>query len=192
MKRARGFTAIEVLVSMTLFAIGAAAIVSMMRVSVQGNADARRFDIATQIAAEWQARLQRDAMAWTAPNKDNPSSNIGNTQFLKDATDLPSPLGADVGWQTPPTPAADSFGTSFAFDVLGREVQPNATDIFFCVNYRLDYLDVTQLATSPIRAEVRVFWPRFEQAPPANCNPPANNTLFHFLTTTTLVRKNAS
>ncbi|MCL2724627.1 MAG: type II secretion system GspH family protein [Polyangiaceae bacterium] len=199
-RSAKGFTAVEVLVSMTLFAIGAAGVISMLRVSIQGNADARRFDMATQIAAEWQARLRRDSMAWTTPDAFNNVGNIQNTQFLKDAAILTSPLQADANWLQPLPAAPGTFGTSNAFDILGREIPQGDPATFFCVNYRLDFLNPNNAqalanATSPIRAEVRVFWPRNEQAPPTGCQPPANTTTstqYHFLYTATVIRRNAT
>jgi prepilin-type N-terminal cleavage/methylation domain-containing protein len=68
---ARGYTVVEIMSAMTLFAIGAAGVVGMQRVTVQGGYDARRFDTATNIAREWQHRLQRDSAYWTEPNSIN-------------------------------------------------------------------------------------------------------------------------
>src|SRR5207237_490176 len=67
----RGYTAVEVMAAMTLFAIGAAGVISMQKVTIQGGQDARRLDIATNIAHEWVARLQRDSMNWTQPSSKN-------------------------------------------------------------------------------------------------------------------------
>lgn len=194
--RRRGYTAVEVLVAMTLFAIGAAGVIGMQKVSVQGNADARRFDIATAIGNEWMARLQRDAMSWTKPDATDPNSNLSNTTWLKNASALPTPLGANVGWQQPPAPAEPYIGKSYAFDVMGRELPEGSPDLFFCVNYRLDLLDpVNNPTTSPIRAEIRVFWPRFEQGAPADCSPGTASALTaqqaHFLYVTSIVRRTA-
>ncbi|AKU99419.1 hypothetical protein AKJ09_06083 [Labilithrix luteola] len=198
-RRARrdGYTAVEVLVAMTLFAIGAAGVIGMQKVSIQGNTDARRFDIATAIGNQWMGRLQRDAMTWTKPDSADPNSNLTtNTTWLRFASALPTPLGANVGWQQPPAPPNNYFGQSYAFDVLGRELPEGSKDIFFCVNYRLDFLDpVNNPTTSPIRAEVRVFWPRFEQGPPTDCSVATAGALTtqqaHFLYLTSIVRRNA-
>ena len=54
--------------AMTLFAIGAAGVIGMQRVTIQGGFDARRFDTGTNIAREWEHRLQRDSAFWTEPN----------------------------------------------------------------------------------------------------------------------------
>ena len=194
--RRRGYTAVEVLVALTLFSIGAAGVIGMLRATAQGNADARRFDIATSLANEWCARLRRDSMGWTQPNPANPASNLTTTTvWLKDATSLspvlPGTLAANVSWIMPPTPAP-FYGSSPAFDVLGRELGSNNPP-FFCVNYRLDMVQLD----ATIRAEVRVFWPRFEQNPPATCDVAVANALnapqlYHFVYATTLVRRNAT
>ena len=210
MKRLRrnqwGYTAIEVLVAMTLFAIGAAGVISMQRVAVQGNADARRADIATGIAGEWLARLRRDSMSWTAPNTitqvDNRNANtiwLGDTEVTLLAG---PPLPPNIGWRQPIVPGV-LFGNANTFDVLGREVPQGSAQRFFCVNYRLDWLGqrldpVTGLTQgNTIRAEVRVFWPRIEQSPAGTCGPgdanvPNAQELYHFVYATTTLRRNAT
>ena len=68
---------------MTLFAIGAAGVIGMQRVTIQGGEDARRFDMATNIANEWIARLQRDATFWTQPNAENQNTiDLNRTRWL--------------------------------------------------------------------------------------------------------------
>lgn len=195
----RGYTAVEVLVSMTLFAIGAAGVISMQRVSIQGNADARRADIGTGIASEWLARLRRDSMSWTTPNgivgTDNRNTNC---TWLKDTevSTLAAPLLANASWRQPISPTLP--GGANTFDVLGREVAQGAADRFFCVNYRLGWLRIdpnTGFGTT-IRAEVRVFWPRVEQSPAATCAPADANLinaqeLYHFVYATTTLRRNS-
>ncbi len=196
----RGYTAVEVLVAMTLFAIGAAGIVGMERVAIQGNAEARRFDIATNVANEWLARLRADGMTWTQPNSAVSTNNVQTaTDWLRDTDWLAKPLAANTGWLLPRTVTARSYGTSYAFDSLGREVAGTSDDRYYCVNYRLDWLkqDPAQPTLGLlIRAEVRVFWPRFTQPAPPDCAPATANAAepsrFHFLYATTTIRRNAT
>ncbi|HEY8091971.1 MAG TPA: prepilin-type N-terminal cleavage/methylation domain-containing protein, partial [Polyangiaceae bacterium] len=115
-RAARGYTAVEVLMAMTVMTIGAAAVISMQKASVQGNLDARKTDVANSIARTWVERLQRDAMQWTLPNSANPAgNNIGNALLI----------GGNVTgtWFLPTqymggTPETMSPG----FDILGRDV----------------------------------------------------------------------
>jgi prepilin-type N-terminal cleavage/methylation domain-containing protein len=152
----RGYTAIEVLIAMTVMAIGAAAVMSMQKASVQGNLDARKTDVASSIARMWVERLESDATQWTQPNNNNV---LGNN--LGTATALFTNL--DNGWFVPAPPAP----MSFAYDILGRDLQgADAANAVFCVNMRLKTL-VTGIpvqggAPVPqlIRADVRVVWLR--------------------------------
>jgi prepilin-type N-terminal cleavage/methylation domain-containing protein len=152
----RGYTAIEVLMAMTVMAVGAAAVMSMQKASIQGNLDARKADIANGIARTWVERLQRDAMQWTLPNGDNPSlNNFANAKLLS------TPAYGTWGlpkWEMGSTPET----MSYAFDILGRDLPTaNVTkETIFCVNYRLQWLVPQALPLEPglIRADVRVLW----------------------------------
>jgi prepilin-type N-terminal cleavage/methylation domain-containing protein len=149
-KSRRGYTAVEVLIAITLFAVGAAGVIGMMKVTIQGGSDARRFDIATNIANEWVGRLQRDATFWTLPNATNPTLGLGSTKgeigattWLKDVLGSTCDAFQNSGAYCIPGGAiptgANVGGTSSAFDIVGRDV--NATDEhFFCVQYRLSWI----------------------------------------------------
>jgi prepilin-type N-terminal cleavage/methylation domain-containing protein len=188
----RGYTVVEILSAMTLFAIGAAGVIGMQRVTIQGGADARNFDMATNIAREWQHRLQRDALAWTEPNSVVSTSNIDNTLWLKTAN-------IDGVWHAPvPSPGPQIAGNSAAFDLLGHDVDPGSADRIFCVQYRLGWITpmsaTNPTLTSLIRAEIRVFWARLEHATPVcadiTVSDVANRHRYHFVHVTTAVRGN--
>ena len=157
--RRRGYTAVEVMMAMTVMAVGAGAVLSMQKASVQGNADARMADVANSIARTWVERLQKDSMQWTLPNSANPSlNNFSNALLLSKPTmgqwSAPS---YEMGQTNPET-------MSYGFDVLGRDL-PKAditADTVFCVNYELQWLVPQALPLEPglIRATVRVLWPR--------------------------------
>lgn len=171
--RSRGYTAVEVLMAMTLFAIGAAGVIGMQRVTMQGGEDARRVDMANNIANEWLGRLQRDSSFWTTPSSDNPTSiNLyTNTKWL-------SQVASCGTFCNPPMPAAPAEGQSPAFDMFGRDLPSGTTDAWYCVQYRLTWIADPGTApalklTSLMRAEVRVYWNRLEAAPIGDCsNPP--------------------
>jgi hypothetical protein len=182
---------------LTLFAIGAAAVMSMQRASIQGNADARKMDIANSIAREWIERLRRDAALWTQPGPANPKapsnysastcpSPMCNSWPLLLSTYLPMPAAGVVSptavtsWSFPDVylAAVPSVpdGVSVGFDILGRDLAE--ADIAkdkaaFCVNIRLNWLVTPTDASGNsrgglIRAEVRVFWPRQLLSAPAS------------------------
>jgi type IV pilus assembly protein PilV len=194
-RRARGYTAVEVLMAMTLLAIGATAVMSMQRSSIQGNADARKLDVANSIAREWLERLRRDAALWTQPGPANaraPSNYTSsscpnpmcNSWPLLLSTYLPLPASGTVSptaitnWSFPDVylqanPSVPD-GVSVGFDILGRDLaETDLGKAVFCVNIRLNWLVTPTDAAGNgrgglIRAEVRVFWPRQLGAAPSS------------------------
>jgi len=194
----RGYTIVEIMSAMTLFAIGAAGVVGMQRVTVQGGYDARRFDTATNIAREWQSRLQRDSSYWTEPNSIVTGNiNLNRTLWLNDINTSPG------AWKDPPLNPSGMpvIGTSGAFDILGRDVTPGDPDQMYCVQYRLSWIANPGPAapfrpTGVMKAEIRVFWSRLEKAPalcgaanPAPDSGPAQN-YYHYVYVTTAIREN--
>ena len=197
---ARGYTAVEVLSAMTLFAIGAAGVIGMQKVTIQGGEDARRFDIANNIANQWLNRLQRDSMRWTSPNPYNPNnSNLTTeTAWIKDVTTA----GCNATYCNPVVPATNPEGFSPAFDIYGRDRPAGSGDHVYCVQYTLNW--IAPLGNPPtfnpmalMRADVRVFWARLDRAPIGNCAaPPVDpNTAgaeaaYHFVYASTAIREN--
>jgi hypothetical protein len=193
-RRAGGYTVVEVMSAMTLFAIGAAGVISMQRVTIQGGDDARHFDMATNIAHEWEHRLQRDAMKWTQPNSlVNSSNRTTATLWLYPINEPPA------DWSVPVV-GPELPGYSTAFDLLGKDIDPSSPDHVFCVQYRLGWIanEVAANGLNPtaiVRAEIRVFWSRLQYGP-ANCantqvfETPATRQQHHFVFVTTAVRGN--
>ena len=148
--RSRGYTAIEVLLAMTVAAIGAAAVMSMQKATMQGDLDARKMDLANSIARTWVERLERDAMQWTLPGPalPNAASNMSNVHLFAN--------NVDTGWYVPTAYVAATPPTSYAFDILGRDLAAGdiASFAIFCVNVRVSTLVANQF----LRADVRVLW----------------------------------
>lgn len=198
----RGYTAVEVMAAMTLFAIGAAGVIGMQKVTIQGGQDARRLDIATNIAHEWVARLQRDSTNWTTPSSKNRDvTNVYSaTKWLTNVT-----LGAcnPPNWCTPPAPPNPPEGFSYAFDLFGRDSLATATDHHYCVQYRLWWGRPLGAAApfneqATIHADVRVFYSRLEQIPVTTCSTASINGItpnsanyrdaFHMVYASTVLR----
>ncbi len=169
---ARGYTSVEVLIAMTLFAIGAAGVIGMQRVTIQGGEDARRFDMATNIANEWISRLQKDASFWrTQPDPLLPDDmGFLKTTWLQNIDGCANQFCS----QAPAEPTTEQL----SFDVFGRDVP--AGQAYYCVQYRLTWLAKPGAPpynrplnpTALMRAEVRVFWNRLERDPIGNCAAP--------------------
>ncbi|HTQ42636.1 MAG TPA: hypothetical protein VMI75_07735 [Polyangiaceae bacterium] len=167
---AAGYTAVEIMMALTVMTIGAAAVMSLQKTSVTGNFDARETDLASSIARTWVDRLHRDAMNWTMPNNTFPTvSNFSNAALLSSPAygkwALPN---FEMGQTNPET-------MSYAFDMLGRDIPSgqatgSPSPVVFCVNYRLQWLVAPNLspaagsglAVEPglIRVDLRVLWPR--------------------------------
>jgi len=208
LRNQRGYTAVEVLAAMMVFSIGAAGVIGMQKVSIAGNEDARRFDVANNIANEWTSRLQRDAMSWTKPNElDRTTENWAATKFL---TDIGAAGCTGVNWCLAgmsggfPSGAAVP-GNSPAFDLFGRDL-PKAgggVEHFYCTQYRLNWIadpgscpgtsSGEPCITALMRAEIRVFWNRLEAGPITDCEGVAapDPVKHHIFYTTTAIRENA-
>ncbi len=204
----RGYTAIEVLMAMTVMAIGGAAVITMQKTSVTGNLDARRADVANSIARTWVERLQRESMAWTQPGPSGGISNLTNAPVLNNITMSPG------AWFLPTQEmGAVPETASPGFDILGRDLTllqlPTAD---FCVNVRLTWLSGVGQPQDLIRADVRVIWPigiinsfpgfcnaqvaalvdpNTATLPVPDPNADPNTPIFHAIYLTTSIKENA-
>ncbi len=195
-----GFTAIEVMMSLTILAIGAAGVISMQKAAIQGNQDARNMDEANAIARQWMDRVKRDATLWT-PSDNGPATNLPDAvlvnENIKGVWFQPKARLAVAGSQND----VESAG----FDPLARDLPTTtaqtegtalgATGLKYCTNLR-----VTPLATdtSLLRVEVRVFWPSqiLAQQDDSFCNQVPQSALdvqtatYHFVYLVSAVRMN--
>jgi type II secretory pathway pseudopilin PulG len=168
---ARAFTAIEVLIAMTIMFIGAAAVMTMQKTAIQGDLDARKADVASAIAHTWVERIRHWSMRWTQPTASNLTSNLSS---------VPGLGHIDGGWFRPSDEMLGNLaqpGTvetmSYGFDILGRDLAQAdiAANVQFCAEARITTLVPTTIvaAVPPLpgtvtsgiyRVDVRVVWPR--------------------------------
>ena len=147
MKRSRrGYTVVELMMSLAVFTAGVTGIIAMQRATVSSNQLARNITTADGIAQAWMSQLSAESSLWK-------NSGLGPTTWLKTVT------ASNGVWQLPTWDATRKFGAQF--DGFGAPVQ---TDGIFCTHVRLTWLygDNGNQATGNglLRAEVRVFWPR--------------------------------
>lgn len=197
--KSRGYTSVEVLIAMTLLAIGAAGVIGMQRVTIQGSEDARRFDMATNIANEWLSRLQKDASFWrTQPDLTLADDKGFNTTVWLKNIDACAGLFCTIPMPTGP----GVEGLSPAFDVFGRDVV--AGQAYYCVQYRLTWIASPGVApynrplkpSAIMRADVRVWWNRLEKDPIGNCGTPPPEAIpatapYHVVYASTALREGA-
>ena len=147
----RGYTVIEVMIAMTLLAIGTSGVIAMQKVTAIANRDAKSLVIATQVARTWMERLRGDAAQWNHPSPISQDSDLADTRWLKAVTGV---------WFRP----TDDLAGSPAADALGNDVRDtDLANAIFCTNVRLTWLYGPPPSAPPpylIRAEVRVYWLR--------------------------------
>jgi type IV pilus assembly protein PilV len=170
---ARGYTVMEVMMSMAILGVGASGVMAVQKATLLANTSAKNLATANFIAETWMERLRVDALQWNDPA--GVPDLASDTAWLKVATT--SPL-----WVIPPTIAAPQSGGSDA-DVTGADTfltdpTPLAASAF-CTQLRLTSFDPTTLPTyrKLIRVEVRVLWARSGR--PLDCTTlnPADATL---------------
>ncbi len=200
--RARGYTAVELLMAISVFGIGVAGIISMEKVTSAANQDAKNLAIATHIAESWLDMLAADAVAWNHPSNGFNFSDLGSdTIWLNNAV-----TNAGAGsWFLPAYNVGLGFGPGF--DALGNPVNTTTStaNVQFCSHLRLSWLYQPTASAGTgnglIRAEVRVFWLRDGQGSPvagvdpcAPAMPIANisgaTSTFHFVQKITAIREN--
>lgn len=165
----RGFTFVELLMSLVVFAIGVTGVIAMQKVTLTSNQHARDLSIGTQVAQAFMDQLRADAVAWNHPSKALATSDLADTIWLGNVGE------ASTSWVLPAYSTALKFGP--AFDVQGQPVDmtlPGQNDaVKYCTHIRLSWLydptDVVSVVGNGLmRAEVRVFWLRDGQPWPAN------------------------
>lgn len=163
-----GYTIIELVMAMAVFAIGVTGIAAMQSATTASNRHAKNIAVASAIAKTWQEELAVDATRWTAVNT---AIGLANTNWVRLFTD------DDGAWFLP-----DTVGTMGAsFDALGN-FTANASDVVFCTHLRLTRL-IQSEGSQLVRAQVRVFWPKHGHDWETNnyCTPGAGTNLRNYV-----------
>jgi len=195
-KQHRGYTAVELLMAISIFAIGVSGIIAMQKVTVGANAHAKNLTIATHIAQGWLDQLATDAAAWNHPSPGTATSDIGDTTWLTLAQ------GNANQWLRPAYDVTRNFGAGF--DAQGNPVSDaNSANAVFCAHIRLSWLYPQTAGNGLLRTEVRVFWLRSGQGGTVNgqptCDPNTAAALienaglrYHFVHQTSAVKQNTA
>lgn len=195
-RRSRGYTMVELLISIGVFAIGVTGVVAMQKVTLASNQHARALSIATRIAQSWQDQLAADAASWNSPGPGGGASDLADTRWLQQVNPPPR------GWFVPAYSPDGLFGN--AFDALGNVVPPGQPQqAAFCAQVRLSWIMPENEGEGLIRSEVRVYWLRdggggHLDAPQPLCTV-SNMARFeqaveryHFVYQTTAIRQNTT
>ncbi|MGZ3421755.1 MAG: type IV pilus modification PilV family protein [Polyangiales bacterium] len=153
-----GFTLIEVMMALTVLAIGLLGIVALQTATISSTQDAQQFTVANSVLNTWIQRLQRDAQRWNHPSKYSTASDLASDTawigLVTTASDVWKRPGAS-GLEPNASPAFDRNG----LDVPLSDVPGQLDRAVYCTHIRLRmiYPD-TASSGGLIRAEVRVFW----------------------------------
>jgi prepilin-type N-terminal cleavage/methylation domain-containing protein len=199
-RHARGYTFVELLMSVLIFSIGVSGVIAMQKVTVTANQHARDLGMATQIAQAWMSQLHADAIAWNQPSISSATDDLSDTKWLA------SVANTNKAWVLPTFEKTRNFGP--AFDLRGQPIdssqQSNAARVKFCTQLRLSWLYNPTSNTSVrgdglIRAEVRVFWLRDGSATTGNkglcsqgLDPSAEPNRYHFVYQVSALRENTA
>lgn len=169
----RGYTVVELLMSLAVLAVGVSGIIAMQRVTAATNRSARQIATATQIAESWIGHLATDASVWDG-------QDFTRTAWLKTDT-------LTGAFFLPVYSEERQFGP--AFDVQGAAVETDSSDLFYCTHLRFEPVYAAGSGRSEVvRADVRVFWPRAGAALPeglaAYCADESDATQYDDATTT--------
>ena len=88
----RGYNLVELMMALALFTVGVLGVISMQKITVVANSQARNVAMAQRIAQSWATQLEMDATAWRG------TFGVG---FLNNA----------AAWQRPS--AVRGFGAAF-------------------------------------------------------------------------------
>jgi prepilin-type N-terminal cleavage/methylation domain-containing protein len=149
----RGYTIVELMMSLSVLALGATGIIAMQKVTLASNAHAKNLAVATSVASAWADALTADASLW------NGNTDLGDTNWL-------GAISPNPAWIRPAYNATVGLGA--AFSVLGGPLDDTQLGLAaYCVDYRLAWIvDPAPLVANNqpggglIRAEVRVSWRR--------------------------------
>jgi len=141
-----GYTLVELMMALALLTVGILGVISMQKVTVTANSQAKNVAIAERLAQAWAGQLEMDATAWRGA--------WGG--FLND----------DAGAWRRPLPVR-GFGS--AFDAFGNALSDaDVAKARFCTHVRMTPLYPTTLGiggNGMLRAEIRVFWLRDGESP---------------------------
>lgn len=153
-RRRRGFTLIEVMVSLGIMTFGAMAVISLQAHAIRANTHARQLTIAMQVAQRWVERMKQDAHRWNqVATPTDVGTVLANTSYLRRVIATPNVYDGFIDGTL-------TAQASNAFDYQGLDIPTGAADfanrVFYCVAYRPAWVYFGRA----MRVDVRVFWPR--------------------------------
>lgn len=147
-----GYTIVELMLALTVLAIGVTGIMAMQTATAASNRHARGLSTATHIGQSWLNMLAAEAAQWNTQG-----DYIADTVWLSAANGQQN-LATDPEWFKPDYDANLNFGP--AFDALGNPVSDLDQDdkAEYCAHLQYAWVFNEDDGSGVLRTAVRVFW----------------------------------
>ncbi len=176
-KRAQqGFTLIEIMITLTVFMIALMGLIALQRASIEGAQKGHEHTAAVNIARYFLVQLQNEIAGWQSPplgtDLDDESNLIDESAGFILLTDG---AVASQAWTTLDGTGGFMLDPYLGHSALIENTVPNTSASRYCVNYRVELMDVPQniWVDEPTtaqksggmvwKARVRVIWPKRNQ-----------------------------
>lgn len=146
LRQRRGFTLIEIMISLAIAGTALVAVFSMQESVARGNALSREMATATSATRVWAERLKRDTLLWTGVTPNGHYLRSENINSGWRYLSAPQPIDSVDGAPLIESPA---------FDWMGNESQV-AESQHFCTVFRLSWVRMGET----MRADVITWWNR--------------------------------
>ena len=156
--------------AISVLGLGAMAVIGIQKVTSYNNTNARNLATANAIGQAWMERLRADSLAWTEANGTAGPGSLAATQWLQLPVVGRAPTEND--WFTPTVSilGGNQPAGAYSADIMGADLfAGDPMTPAFCTQVRLTRFNNSAGAALAsyyrlIRAEVRVFWARNNEA----------------------------
>jgi prepilin-type N-terminal cleavage/methylation domain-containing protein len=158
----KGFTLIELIITLFLASTGFLAMIAMNSIQNQLLTQERDMTIARVLADSFIAELRGESTNWTGFGDFDPET----TPFLYYGIEASSP----GEWLALPdisgmgSPRFNSLGIPESQSLSGAQLDPrnervNTFGMRYCIHYNLEFVGEESYPDQLLRAQIRVFWP---------------------------------
>ncbi len=169
----RGYTMVEVMMGLSILAIGSVSILSLQKYAAMGTMSSRHITNASAISAGVLEAMNAESLSWGADNVMTVPERIampwlGNALFSANAQ-------VEGVWARPAVPAGSL--NAFTLEGVAQNSDVQAPTTAYCSHVRATWLG-RQNQTGPgagddataVRVEVRTFWAKSGRSVAAECD----------------------
>lgn len=172
-----GFTMVEVMMGLAILAVGAAAVIALLKFTVLGTLDSRHIANASIVGASYIERIQTAALMWNnfdnsdlaemdgslLPASENPAPNFGSLVAGFAGT---VNAGDPSAWAHFGASDANAAALNGAMATINGDSTGDPTQAAYCSHVRITWVSGPDLPPGgtaggdSFRVEVRTFWAR--------------------------------